>query len=94
MSGPIKKGDLVMVARGQLCCGGTGASTGKIFRVSRLTRANLQCAHCASFKPGVFAVISAAGAYDIARLKKIDPPATGEYDRVPVRKTQPRKVPV
>lgn len=26
------------------------------------------------------------------RLKKIDPPSTGEYDRVPVRKTEPAEV--
>lgn len=29
--------------------------------------------------------------WDEIHLQKIDPPATGEYDRVPVRKTQPQK---
>lgn len=87
----IKKGDLVIVARGMTCCGTPTGTEGTIFVVTRFTNANPQkCLSCG-------AITSIAGAtgdgvkqpYDIDRLKKIDPPATGEYDRVPVRMKEP-----
>lgn len=94
MSGPIKKGDLVIVIKPTLCCG-SGHALGEVFEVDWLGVAGGGCVICGDSTP--LEAASAPGETDtacaLARLKKIDPPAAGEYDRVPVRKAQPKKVP-
>lgn len=96
MSGPIKKGDLVMVVKPTPCCG--KGHLGLVLTVDWVrSYFPTHCRYCgadrdlsherAGFEPD-------RTTCETYRLKKIDPPATGEYDRVPVRKTEPRKVPV
>ena len=100
MSGPIKKGDLVMVVLPALCgCGLAHKKVGTVFSVAYVANARWRCFHCGFEYTGGLAATGTRNergkkvGYPLSRLKKIDPPATGEYDGVPVRKSQPRKVP-
>ena len=87
----IKKGDLVMVVRGVPCCGRTD-KLGSVFVVleGRVTP-NVTCAYCgASLPHGDVSVMCNDGhARQRYRLKKIDPPATGDEVSTRVTKKQP-----
>ena len=87
MSEPIKAGDLVMVVKPSPCCGGTRA-IGDVFIVAKLQFLWFNC-RCGAQHD--FVAFDAADGLvaEVCRLKKIDPPATGELDRVPVRKKEP-----
>jgi len=89
----IKRGDLVMVV-GSKKCGCESPAQGMIFTVSGIGTTN-HCNFCGvphDITPSAF---SDTHHYRIEthRLRRIDPPATGEYDGVPVRKNVPRKQP-
>lgn len=100
MSGPIKKGDLVMVMRPALCgCGIAHRKVGAVFSVVYVTRASWRCFSCGFEYHGTLVATGGRNkrgkrvGYPQLCVKKIDPPSTGEYDGVPVRKQQPRKEP-
>lgn len=73
MDKPISVGDLVVVLRGQLCCGGTGASVGAITTVSSIRSGRLRCEACNDVVLGTGAFCSNGLSYDIRRLKRIPP---------------------
>lgn len=89
MSG-IKVGDLVIVVKPTPCCGNY-RSVGRIYKVARIVSGNRRCNFCAAISTHAFALQPNRYGIHLYRLKKLDPPATGEYDRVPVRKNLPRK---
>lgn len=93
MGKPISVGDLVMVVKPTLCCGKAGV-IGKVFKVTEvfISRFN-QCNICRRiFKDVKVAVDSSrfalpsggGGSFQLSRLIRIDPPATG--DSLPTRK--------
>lgn len=93
MSGPIKKGDLVMQVKPTPCCGNAD-NIGDVFVVTWIGVAIGRCHSCGDRTPeNAASTVEDDSAVPLSMLKKIDPPATGEYDRVPVRKAQPKKVP-
>lgn len=70
----IKKGDLVQVVRGRVCCGNTDA-VGAIFVVHRVGDENAWC-ECGWSGAGVVAFADVGDdVCEISRLIKIDPPA-------------------
>lgn len=84
----IKKGDLVMVSSAMNCCGTPTGAEGMFFVVTNLSYSATDiCSACNARLPPV-AAEGCAGKRPIGltRLKKIDPPSTGELDGVPVRK--------
>lgn len=87
----IKKGDLVYVAKVVPCCGNT-AYLGLHFTVGRMRfHEKGHCGCCYQILRNATTVEAPDGALlPVERLRKIDPPAEGEYDRVPVRKLAPR----
>lgn len=88
----IKKGDLVMQVRATTCCG-DASGVGSVFVVTWLGVATGQCNHCGDITAEDSAsTVESEDATPLHLLKKIDPPSTGEYDRVPVRKTEPAEV--
>lgn len=91
MSGPIKKGDLVMVVGVTKCCG-SSRNAGIVGRVTDVYRARKSQCWCGHITEETLALLDNEKRGVAYRLKKIDPPATGEYDRVPVRKTEPMEV--
>lgn len=85
----IKKGDLVMVVSGKPCCGFSG-SFGNTFTVSYLKDVSGECPDCGAKKTITMALADTHRyGYDTRRLKKIDPPSTGELDGVPLRLKEP-----
>ena len=88
MSGPIKKGDLVMT----LACNNPlhNQYAGLFFTVEN---PSYWRADTWRLEPAIYSLDGDRLCWASCDLKKIDPPATGEYDRVPVRKAQPKKVP-
>ena len=92
----IKRGDLVMVVRPSICCG-SQLSLGKTYTVVRIVDIDAasphkrRCRGCRKVIDEAIAFDDETGGYHVSRLRRIDPPATGEYDGVPVRKRVPRK---
>lgn len=85
----IKKGDLVMVVAGRPCCGHI-RSYGDTFIVADLEPKTGVCSQCGQRKSIVIAKASGEGfGYDTRRLKKIDPPASGELKGVPLLLKEP-----
>lgn len=84
MGKPISVGDLVMVVRGKIC-GCKSRSDGCIFIVNNIYRGNglYDCLHSAYDDIGA-KDITGKHFVDLQRLKRIDPPATG--DSLPTRK--------
>ena len=88
----IKAGDLVMVIRPTLCCDEPG-TVGKIYKVSGVGHGHHRCMRCGHIT--VYADYADTGevvgskqiAHQLKRLKKIDPPATG--DEVSTRTARP-----
>jgi hypothetical protein len=87
----IKKGDLVMVVSG---CPDCGYRAGAVFTVVQVKPPKLPGYRC--FKCNWSKVTNELGASSngkdlipLSWLKKIDPPSTGELDRVPVRMKEP-----
>ena len=79
--GVIKKGDLVMVVRAYICehCGVNDSDVGRIYTAGDFYSGETRCSIC----DGDGSVDSAVWVGNdtvksISRLKKIDPPATGE----------------
>lgn len=89
----IKKGDLAYVAQATLCCGNS-SGVGQIFVVGEIYTHTAFCSKCGQSFTDLMTKKPNGTYTEIYRLKKIDPPATGEYDGVAVRKTQPKKVTV
>lgn len=92
----IKRGDLVMVVAPSEC--ESTMSIGYVFVAGELySGVSAPCENCgnvhlmtnAIFDSGITRV--PGHVYAQSRLRRIDPPATGEYDGVPVRKLQPTK---
>ena len=90
----IKAGDLVMVVRA--CCAVTlaqsGGLVGTVNKIEKYPDDSWLCENCGETGHGDMRVIAFRGRYRSAPtswLKKIDPPATGEYDRVPQRLKEP-----
>lgn len=84
-----------MVVKLTPCCGARGR-LGYVFQVTDAETAQngVQCRGCGSIQPPQLVVAENGESlrhYAIlaSRLKKIDPPAIGEYDSVPVRKKEP-----
>lgn len=89
MSGPIKKGDLVM------CLWAPKNVVAQKY-VGYIAKAADICPHPNELYFYLDPPTRYRGrdlVWAVQHLKKIDPPATGEYDRAPVRKAQPKKVP-
>ena len=89
MSEQFKPGDLAMVVRGTLCCG--YGKLGFVFTVKRVDAGFLKCSNCGhvtAYKQRVWH--SGNRASGTERLKKIDPPATG--DSLPTRAEKEQKV--
>ena len=90
MNMQLKPGDLVMVVKPAPCCGDT-STLGHIFTVTHGHVSGYRCNAC-----GVTAFVSGLipleGKYcaEPERLKKIDPPATG--DSLPTRAEKEQKV--
>lgn len=84
----IKKGDLVMIKAGpnkrHCTFAGQIATTVEPFDLLGLKTWSLS--------PTTFDLDFREIVWPEKYLKKIDPPSTGEYDRVPVRKKQPKEV--
>lgn len=89
----IKRGDLVMVVKPSECCGQTG-TIGAIYVAGDSYVQKVVCRKC-GFKDNdsMRTDIGNDSAYLTSRLRKIDPPATGEYDGVAVRKPIKHKDP-
>lgn len=89
----IKKGDLVMVVKPSYCCNNY-KSVGMVFIVvGKDMCVRTQCAGCGIVKLVTdHLALNDGELCEASRLKKIDPPAEGEYDRVPVRETVPVRV--
>lgn len=88
----IRPGDLVMVVKPKPC--GCSGQIGQVLTVlppdgSRLHL--LTCGECGWTRPHPQDSVRVGhNRYRTSdRLRKIDPPETGEYDRVPVRKSIP-----
>jgi hypothetical protein len=81
MSEPIKAGDLVIVIRGQHCCGGTGRSLGKIRSVTEIRHGMMRCRECNARHERTYARTSVGKSYDISRLKRIPPLSELEGER-------------
>ena len=81
----IKKGDLVMVVKPTECCGST-KSLGHIFTVTSVRVVTSVCGVCGDSAADINCEDSDRTGCLPSRLKKIDPPSTGELDGVPVRK--------
>lgn len=85
----IRPGDLAYVAKPSQCCGNTEAM-GLYFTAGRTRLSKLcTCVWCGKIEHDFPVVELLEGVVGLYRLRKIDPPATGEYDRVPVRKSIP-----
>ena len=79
MSEPIKVGDLVMVVRGNPCCG-QSYSLGKIFCVAEIdTVYGSTCTFCGApveyALPAAFRNVGDMTGSQLRKLKRIDPPA-------------------
>lgn len=90
----IKRGDLVMVVAPRQC--GCIGNIGIIATVGEddSRPGPLHCVSCgAGYEQRGRAVylLGRGSTIEVVRLRRIDPPATGEYDGVPVRKTEPHK---
>lgn len=83
MSEQFKPGDLVMLVKPTPCCG-SAASLGSIYTVSPGIVAMFRCLPCGTIAFGQD-LVELDGEYcaERNRLKKIDPPATG--DSLPTR---------
>ena len=88
----IKKGDLVMVVRGRAC--GCPGRIGLVRRVVKIEMSNkiIKCNDCGKSWVALPSSLWNDHACELYRLRKINPPATGELDGVPVRKTEPKEV--
>lgn len=89
MNTQLKPGDLVMVVRGTSCCG--YGKFGFMFTVKRIDAGVVKCPSCGrvtAYKQRVWN--SGNRASGAERLKKIDPPATG--DSLPTRAEKEQKV--
>lgn len=85
----IKKGDLVMVVIPSKCCG-SAKDIGKVFIAGGHYSGPQHCRSCGDETVEDTVWISGERAVrPVYRLKKIDPPSTGELDRVPVRMKEP-----
>ena len=86
----IKAGDLVMVVNAAQC--GCTHLIGLVFNVDGFTRRDFfRCVKCKSTWSQRNGAVKGYldFEFDPRRLKKIDPPATGEYDRVPQKLKEP-----
>lgn len=98
MSGPIKKGDLVMIVSPFCACEKSHKTVGRVFSAAYVAQSVCRCSVCGQRQAGTVVATGKRNkkgrrvGYMRAQLIKIDPPATGEYDGVPVRKSQPSKV--
>lgn len=92
-NGEIKVGDLVMVVKGTECCG-ICECLGYTFRVEWVGVCTGECQNCGDDGEVLCADDSPDSdeGFPMSLLRRIDPPATGEYDGVPVRKTESRKL--
>lgn len=85
----IRPGDLVYVAKPTPCCGNT-EGLGKVFTAGDIASNGRPCFYCGKrYIAKVIGIPNSNFCIDVRRLRKIDPPATGEYDRVPVRMREP-----
>lgn len=75
----IRRGDLVMVVKPQICCGNT-ANIGYVFRVLDLRVGRSACVYCAKVETSMVVCDEPNGGFVPERLIKIDPPA------VPIRR--------
>jgi len=88
----IKRGDLVQIVKPRLC--GCADNVGQIFIATETMRAwgrgFCPTCHKNTFCSGVM-VASGDGDrwHEFSRLKKIDPPSTGELKGVPLRLKEP-----
>jgi hypothetical protein len=82
MSSDIKAGDWVMVVRPMPCCGQSPA-LGSVFVVEQVMFCHGDCDICGTSDSGIAAICPQGYAFELNRLKKIDPPATG--DSLPTR---------
>lgn len=86
----IKAADLVRVVKS--CCD-ANVGTKRVFVVDGIEPGgNEKCYFCKSPIPIEAVAVSDGWAFNLSWLRKIDPPSTGEYDGVPVRKTEPKEV--
>ena len=79
---PIKAGDLVMVVKALPCCG-SAAAVGTIFKVESFGGRG-RCVYCKAVRIVTTARRENGFVYELSRLIRIDPPATG--DSLPTRK--------
>lgn len=78
----IKPGDLVMVVKPSPCCGNVSV-VGRIFSVKSIISAYSYCIYCLESESDNPVADVGVGAISLSRLKKIDPPETG--DSLPTR---------
>jgi len=93
----IKKGDLVMVVRGTVCCGFASERIGIVYTVTSIDEfINAQCRGCGTKHRVLNArgyVSSRGDGFDVKMLRKIDPDQASdrerEFDRLSRRENHP-----
>ncbi len=86
MSEPIRVNDLVMVVRAKPCCGST-RRMGAVFTVGQIDSGYFSCKCCKEVRRLTTVKGDIEGRLNIARLIRIDPPATDETTETPAELT-------